>query len=105
MGARILCNKLIRSLQDQSDSLKSQVFNFLAASDVMSMSIVKQCKFLDEKLGSDFTNEVLSQQQTSQRKLKERIVQFDRKMTLMLSNGHIISSCNEHFQEILQLGL
>ena len=58
MGARILCNKLsflIRSSLDQSDSIKSQVFNSLAASDVMSMSIVKQCKLQDEKLGSDFT--------------------------------------------------
>ena len=91
MGGRILCNKLsflIRSSQDQCDSLKSQVFNSLAASDVMSMSIVKQCKFLDEKLGSDFTNEALSQPQTSQRKLKEHIIQFDRKRILMLSEGH-----------------
>lgn len=91
MGGRILCNKLsflIRSSQDQCDSLKSQVFNSLAASDVMSMSIVKQCKFLVEKLGSDFTNEALSQPQTSQRKLKERIIQFDMKRTLMLSEGH-----------------
>ena len=91
VGARILCNKLsflIRSSQDQSDSLKSQVFNSLATSDVMSTSIMKQCKFLDEKLGSDFTNKVLSQPQTSQRKLKEIIVQFDRKRTLTLSEGH-----------------
>ena len=77
MGARILCNKvlfLIRSLQDQSDSLKSQAFNSLATLDVMSMSIVKQCKLLDEELGSDFTIEVLSQPQTSQRELKECII-------------------------------
>ena len=52
------------------------------------MSIVKQCKFLDEKLGCDFTNEVLSQPQTLQRELKEHIIQFSRKRTLTLSEGH-----------------
>ena len=51
------------------------------------MSIMKQCKSLDEKLGSDFANKILSQLRTSQRKLKERIIQFDRKRT-MLSKGH-----------------
>jgi len=52
------------------------------------MSIVKQCKFLDEKLGCDFTNEVLSQPQTLRRELKEHIIQFSRKRTLTLSEGH-----------------
>ena len=52
----------------------------IATSDVISMTIVKQCKFLEEKLGSNssFTNEVLIQSFVSIRDLKKRILSHDR---------------------------
>ena len=74
MCARILCSKLSflhRIYHVQNTSLSSQVFNSIAASDVMSMSLVKQCKFLEAKLGTEFTNEVLSQSELSLRDLKK----------------------------------
>ena len=41
-------------------SLSTQVFRTLAATDVYSISVIKQCKFLDEVLGTNFTEELLS---------------------------------------------
>ena len=73
---------------DQNASLSSQVFNSTAASDVTSMSLVKQCKFLESKLGAKFTSEVLSQPDLSLRDLKERVVKVDRMRTLEMSENH-----------------
>ena len=63
MCARLLCNKLsflFWVCNGGSTSLSTQVFRTIAVSDVTSMSIVKQCHFLDSILGTKFTNEVLS---------------------------------------------
>ena len=56
----------------------------------MSMSIVKQCKFIEEKLdsNSNFTDEVLSQSPVQIRDLKRRILGHDRERTLILSEKH-----------------
>ena len=71
-------------------SLSFQTFNSIAASDVMSMTIVKQCMFLEEKPSSNssFTNEVLTQSSVSIRDLKKRILSHDRSRTLQLSESH-----------------
>ena len=77
MCSRILCSKLafLQSVltDNPTQSLRSRVFNSIAASDVMSMSIVKQCKFLEEQLdsNSNFTDEVLSQSPVQIRDLKK----------------------------------
>ena len=91
MCARILCSKLSflhRIYHVQNTSLSSQVFNSIAASDVMSMSLVKQCKFLEANLGTEFTNEVLSQSELSLRDLKKRILKADRIKSLDASENH-----------------
>ena len=57
--ARLLCNKLSfldNVYNGDSKSLSTQAFRSLAASDVMSMSIVKQCQFLDQVQGTEFTS-------------------------------------------------
>ena len=66
--ARLLRNKLsfLHSVYNgDSDSLNNHVFRSLAASDVTSMSIVKQCQFLDQVLGTEFTCEMLCNPQLS----------------------------------------
>ena len=94
MCSRILCSKLafLNSVltDNPTQSLRSRVFNSIAASDVMSMSIVKQCKFLEEKLdsNSNFTDEVLSQSPVQIRDLKKRILGHDRERTLIFSEKH-----------------
>ena len=65
MRARILCSKisyLHRICNDQDQTIKSQTFNAIAASDVHSLDLVKQCKFLESHLDSleNLTEEVLS---------------------------------------------
>ena len=95
MCARILCSKLSflhRVCHDQNAFLSSQVFNSIAASDVTSMSLVKQCKFLESKLGTEFTSEVLSQPDLSLKDLQERVVKVDRMRTLEMSEY----LCNLH---------
>ena len=64
MCARILCSKisyLLRICNDQKSTLKSQTFNTIAALDVHSLELVKQCKFLASLFESlnNLTEEVL----------------------------------------------
>ena len=92
MCARLLCNKLsflFRVCNGGSTSLSTQVFRTIAVSDVTSLSIVKQCHFLDSILGTKFTNEVLSvNSEVSLRDLKKRILEADRLRTIEKSDGH-----------------
>ena len=91
MCARILCSKLsflYKVCHDQRASLSSQIVNSFAATDVMSMSLVKQCQFLESKLGTEFTGEVLCQPHLSLRDLKKRILHVDKMRTLAASENH-----------------
>ena len=95
MCARILYSKLSflhRVCHDQNAFLSSQVFNSIAASDVTSMSLVKQYKFLESKLGAEFTCKVFSQPDLSLRDLQECVVKVDRMRTLEMSEY----LCNLH---------
>ena len=91
MCARILCSKLsflYKVCHDQRASLSSQVFNSFSATDVMSMILVKQCQFLESKLGTEFTGEVLYQPHLSLRDLKKRILHVDKIKTFAASENH-----------------
>ena len=68
-------------------SLGSQVFKSFTASDVMSMSLGKQCKLLESLLGTNFTDGVLTQTSSSMRNLKERILKADRIKLLKSPNA------------------
>ena len=91
MCARILCNKLsflIRVCRGKSTSLSTEVFRSIAVSDVTSMSIVKQCHFLDSILDTQFTNEVLNNPELSSRDPKKRIIEADRLKIMEKSENH-----------------
>ena len=91
MCARVLCNKLsflIHVCRGKSTSLSTQVFRSIAVSDVTSMSIVKQCHFLDSILDTQFTNEVLNNPELSSRDLKKRIIETDRLKIMEKSENH-----------------
>ena len=60
----------------------------LTASNVMSISIVKQCQFLDQVLGAEFTMEFLNDTQLSLKNLKNRILKADHLKTLKAAEGH-----------------
>ena len=81
MYARILCSKLCflhRVCHGQNSSLASQVFNAIAVTDITSMRLVKQCKFLDSVIGAEFTEDILTQPDLLLRSLKERILKADK---------------------------
>ena len=78
---RLLCNKLsfLHSVYNgDSDSLSTQAFRSLAASDVMSMSIVKQSQFL----------EMLCNPRLSIVALKKHIIEADRQNTIDTAENH-----------------
>ena len=85
------CNKLsflFRVCNGEPTSLSTQVFRSLAVSDVSSMSIVKQCNFLDSILCTDFTNEVLGSHELSLKDLKKSILEADRQQIIQKSANH-----------------
>ena len=71
----------------ESSPISTQVFRTLAASNVMSISIVKQCQFLDQVLGTEFTMEFLDNTQLSLKNLKNRILKADHLKTLKAAEG------------------
>ena len=91
MCARVLCNKLsflLHVCNGETTSLSTQVFRNIAMSDLTSMSIVKQCHFLDSILETDFTNEVLNNPELCTRDLKKRVVEADRLKIVKRSKDH-----------------
>ena len=73
-------------------SLSAQVFRSLAASDVSSTSIIKQCKFLDSVLCSEFSKEFLKNPEVSIRDLKNCILEADFSRSLIAANDHASQS-------------
>ena len=69
-------------------SLSAQAFRSLAASGVRSTSIIKQCKFLDSVLCSEFTEEFLKNPDISVRDLKNLILEADSSRSLIAANDH-----------------
>lgn len=67
----------------------SQVFKSIVESDVMPMSLVKQCQFLEPKLSTKFTSEVLRQPELSLRDLIKHFVKTGRMKTLEISENHL----------------
>ena len=64
------------------------MFTSLAASDVESICLIKQCHFLEHPYGSNFTDEILNNSEVSLRSLKERILKVD--------HLHLISQTKVH---------
>ena len=88
MRARILIIKLSFLLRVSRDnrSLNSRVFRSLATSEVESLIIVRQCRFLESPLQSNFTSSVLaSPKHISITSMKKEIIKLDH--SLLLSNA------------------
>ena len=80
MKCHCLCAKLsflYRICCEGEGSLRDQVFTSLAASDVESICLIKQYRFLEHPYGSNFTDEILNNSGVSLRSLKERVVKVD----------------------------
>ena len=100
MRARILIIKLSFLLRVSRDnrSLSSRVFRSLATSEVESLIIVQQCRFLESPLQSNFTSSVLaSPKHISVTSMKKEIIKLDH--SLLLSNATLHPS-QRYIQEI-----
>ena len=100
MRARILIIKLSFLLRVSRDnrSLSSRVFHSLATSEVESLIIVRQCRFLESPLQSNFTSSVLaSPKHISITSMKKEITKLDH--SLLLSNATLHPS-QHYIQEI-----
>ena len=92
MRERILCAKLAflkRISSPDNDSLSGHVFRTLLTPGVNSISLVKQCRYLELPYGTNFTNQVLStRDECSIREMKENILKVDKRCTLFLAEDH-----------------
>ena len=71
----------------ESDTLSSEVYKTLSCSDVESMVLVKQCRFLELQYSSNFTTAVLTNVD-SMRSLKKRVIKADRTLLLGQAKDH-----------------
>ena len=88
MRCRCLCAFLHRVRSDDDDFLRKQVFTSLAASDVKSINLVKQCHFLEHAYGTNFTDNILSDSDLPVRSLKQEIIKVDFSFTLAKAKDH-----------------
>ena len=82
----------LRIYNNQESTLKSQTFNAIAASDVHSLDLVKQCKFLASHFEphQNLTEEILSNMNSNEpsvQSVRERILSADRTNVLSSSVG------------------
>ena len=89
--ACVLCIKLsflLKVMRDE-DSLSSQVFRSLAADDVESLVLVKQCQFLEAEYGSSFTSDIISNvNNISYTRIKKVILEKDISLLFHDSESH-----------------
>lgn len=89
--ARTLCIKLgfLLKVVKGDDSLSSRVFRSIAADDVESLALVKQCRFLEEAYGSSYTSDVISNPDfVSNTQMKKDILDKDISLLLSESETH-----------------
>ena len=88
MRCRCLCAKLSKVSSRNVDTLSSEVYKTFSTLDMESISLVKQCHFLELSYASNFTNEILSNSVDSIRSLKKRVIEADRALLLEQSKNH-----------------
>ena len=85
MRARVLCSKFsfLLKVTQGDNSLSCQVFRSLAASEVESIQLVCQCRFLESQYGSNLTSDILTDPMSfSTAALKKDILRLDRSRLL-----------------------
>ena len=94
MAARIHLLKLgflCRLLSSERDTLASRTFHTLASQDIYSLNVVKQCIFLDSKLGTNATTSILSNTEDAKallRKAKQAIIKQYNRLRLQVAAKH-----------------
>ena len=94
MRARILIIKLsfLLKIINSDRSLSARVFRSLTSSDVESLLLTRQCRFLESSFQSDFASEVLaSSENVSHSSLKKAILHLD--LSRLLVEKHVAAHC------------
>ena len=119
--ARVLCRKLtfLAKLLEEDDCLSSHVFRTLASEDVYEISIVQQCHFLEQHIGTNYLQLCLKDPSNARsivREAKKDILSKDWFSTLRDSKTHsslavvsatdeVASSWNRVWDEALEYGV
>ena len=90
MHSRSFCAKLafLHRVCKDEDYLCNRVYSALAATDVESISLAKQCCLLELPFKTNFTDEVLNNSFGSLRSLKERILKVGHSYLLDQMKDH-----------------
>jgi len=88
---RVLCIKLgfLLKILNSENSLSARVFHSLAVSDVEALQLIRQCRFLESSLNTNFTTRILSShQEISFAALKKEIFEVDFSLLLSEASNH-----------------
>ena len=77
-------NYLRRLVNKGDDKLSSQIFHLFASKDISQLTIVEQCRYLEDVYDTDFTGEILSCTVTW-KCMKKRILTADKMLDLVQS--------------------
>ena len=77
------------SMQFGTCAIASGVFRSLAVSDVEALHLIRQCRFLEPSLNTNFTTRILSShQEISFSQLKKEIIEVDFSLLLSEASNH-----------------
>ena len=92
--ARILISKLkfLYKVVHGEDNLASQAFRSISVNDIESMSIIRQCRFLESAYSSNLTSTVLNTNDLLPANIKKTVLELDRSRILSDAEGHASQS-------------
>ena len=85
--ARVLISKLslLSKLSERGDSIGGQIFSGLPHE---SLKLVRECRYLEEKLSCQGCTDALLSSQSSRREMKQEILQADWDVCIIEANNH-----------------
>ena len=103
--ARVLCIKFnfLKKIGTKDDGLSSRVFRTLAVSDVESIHLVRQCRFLEATFHSNFTSDLITSPSITH--IKKAIFSKDYSSLLAYGphslTGRVSQCCGYMFRRLL----
>ena len=90
LRAIILVRKLffLKHVVNGSDGVSSEVFKAIAMVNVNSIQLVKECRYLEEYFNTNFTSNILQNNEVCKKELKEVIFKNDWNQSLQKAHSH-----------------
>ena len=101
--ARILISKLkfLYKIVHGEDNLASQAFRSISVNNIESMSIIRQCRFLESAYSSNLMSTVLNTDDLLLASIKKTVLELDRSRILSDAEGHASQS---YMVEVVKAG-